>query len=179
MTRAHQQSCPVAASLNQLGDMWTLLIVREALNGTTRFNDFQQNTGIAKNLLADRLTQMVSNTILEKRDIGERGVRYEYRLTDKGKALVPLMAAISQWGNTWVYGKGNEPMQLVIRKTGDVVAPLIPNDGDGRPFGWNEVALVLGPGADNATRARFSKRKQRKTDKHAPDIATRSDQNGE
>ena len=86
MAEPHQQTCPIAASLNELGDAWTLLIVREALYGATRFRDFRNNTGIAKNLLASRLNQMVETDILEKFDVGEHGTRYEYKLSPKGKA---------------------------------------------------------------------------------------------
>jgi DNA-binding HxlR family transcriptional regulator len=156
MARPHQQNCPVAASLNQLGDMWTLLIVREALNGATRFGGLQQNTGIAKNLLATRLAQMVEDGILSRHDIGQRGVRHEYRLTKKGAALVPVMAAISQWGNVWVYGEGREPIALVHRETAEPVAPLRPADAAGHVFDWRDVKMVPGPGADAALMARFS-----------------------
>jgi DNA-binding HxlR family transcriptional regulator len=149
--------CPVAASLNQLGDMWTLLIVREALNGGSRFGDFQRNTGIAKNLLADRIAQMVEDGILSRHDIGRRGVRHEYRLTNKGTALVPVMAAISQWGNAWVYGKGREPIALVHRETFEPLAPLRPADAAGHMFDWRDVKMVPGPGADAALLARLSK----------------------
>jgi DNA-binding HxlR family transcriptional regulator len=99
MTIPHQQACPIAASLNQLGDAWTLLIVREANRGVSRFSDFRKNTGIAKNLLAQRLIQMVEHGILEKHDVGSLGTRFEYRLTAKGKALAPMMATIIQWVN--------------------------------------------------------------------------------
>ncbi len=156
MSRSHVQPCPIAASLNQLGDMWTLLIVREALNGATRFSHFQRNTGIAKTLLSDRLDQMVRDGLLERHDIGQRGVRHEYRLTKKGRGLVPVMVAISQWGNAWLYGEGKEPVALVHRHTGDPIAPLRPANADGQTFEWRNVQMVPGPGADDALLARFA-----------------------
>ena len=158
MSRSHDQRCPVAASLNQLGDMWTLRIVREALNGATRFGDFQRNTGIAKTMLSDRLDQMVRDGLLERHDIGQRGVRHEYRLTRKGRALVPVMVAISQWGNDWLFGEGQEPIALVHRATGEPIAALRPADSSGRPIDWRDVRMVPGPGADAALRSRFDDR---------------------
>lgn len=155
MVRRHDQLCPIAASLNQLGDMWTLLVVREALNGVTRFGDFQRNTGIAKNLLADRLSKMVADGMLERRDIGLRGRRYEYRLTQKGRSLAPVVVAISQWGNTWLFDKGREPIALVHAKTGMPLAPLRPLSAAGQAFDWREVMIVPGPGADKRLRKRF------------------------
>ncbi|MBL0116839.1 MAG: helix-turn-helix transcriptional regulator [Sphingomonadales bacterium] len=162
MARPHQQLCPVAASLNQLGDMWTLLIVREALNGATRFGEFQHNTGIAKTLLAERLTQMVEDGLLLRHDIGQRGVRYEYRLTKKGRSLVPVLVAISQWGNAWIFGEGREPMTLIHRETRDPLAPLRPASSAGQTFDWRDVQMVPGPGADAALKARFTATRKRK-----------------
>lgn len=158
VTKPHLQSCPVAASLNQLGDMWTLLIVREALRGARRFGEFQRGTGIARNLLADRLARMVADGILSTHDIGTRGVRHEYRLTAKGRALVPVVVAISQWGNAWIYGEGREPTRLVHRETGLPIEPLRPSDAEGQPCDWRDVLLAPGPGADDDLRARIEAR---------------------
>ncbi len=141
MTIAHQQRCPIAASLNQLGDAWTLLIVREANRGISRFSDFRKNTGIAKNLLAQRLTQMVEHGILEKHDVGNLGTRFEYRLTAKGKALAPMMATIIQWGNEWVYRTGNAPVKMICRKTGATITSVLPSDSEGKVFAWDDVAV--------------------------------------
>jgi DNA-binding HxlR family transcriptional regulator len=145
MTVPHQQACPIAASLNQLGDAWTLLIVRESNRGVSRFSDFQKNTGIAKNLLAQRLTQMFEHGILEKHDVGNLGTRFEYRLTAKGKALAPMMATIIQWGNEWVFGPGNEPVKMVSRKTGAAITSVLPADNNGTVFAWDDVAVARGP----------------------------------
>lgn len=157
MAKAHTQSCPVAASLNEVGDGWTLMIVREALNGTSRFKHFRTNTGIAKNMLADRLARMVLSGILEKREIQDLGAQHEYLLTKKGKALAPLIVAMTQWGNTWVYGEGKEPNKLVNRKSGDAIVTLMPHDKEGHAVEWKDVMMELGPGADAAMRARFAR----------------------
>jgi DNA-binding HxlR family transcriptional regulator len=147
MTIPHQQACPIAASLNQLGDAWTLLIVREANRGVSRFSDFHRNTGIAKNLLAQRLTQMVEHGILEKHDVGNLGTRFEYRLSVKGKALEPIMATMIQWGNEWVFGPGNEPVKMISRKTGASITSVLPTDSEGTVFAWDDVAVRYRPRA--------------------------------
>jgi DNA-binding HxlR family transcriptional regulator len=145
MTMPHQQYCPIAASLNQLGDAWTLMLVREANRGVSRFSDFRKNTGIAKNLLAQRLMQMVEHGILQKHDVGNLGTRFEYRLSAKGKALAPMMATIIQWGNEWVFGPGNEPVKMISRKTGAAITSVLPVDDNGTVFEWDDVAVTLRP----------------------------------
>lgn len=157
MSRLHQQTCPIAASLNILGDNWTLLIVREAFYGVTRFKDFQVNTGIAKNLLSTRLSHLVESGIMNKREIGTHGSRHEYHLTQKGRALRPIMVAISQWGNEWVYGEGNEPVHLVDGKSGKPITHLTPQLEDGRQLDWRDVKMMVGPGANKYMRERFQK----------------------
>jgi DNA-binding HxlR family transcriptional regulator len=141
MTIPHQQACPIAAALNELGDAWTLLIVREANRGISRFSDFRKNTGIAKNLLAQRLTQMVEHGILEKHDVGNLGTRFEYLLTAKGKALAPMMATMIQWGNEWVFGAGNAAVKMISRKTGATITSVLPVDREGTVFAWDDVAV--------------------------------------
>ncbi|MEP3225398.1 MAG: helix-turn-helix domain-containing protein [Parasphingorhabdus sp.] len=155
MSQPHKQTCPVAASLNIMGDSWTLLIVREAFNGATRFTEFQSQTGIAKNLLASRLTTMINAGLLEKQDIGTHGARHAYQLTEKGRALAPIMVALSQWGNEWVYGKGKEPVNFVDRLSDEPIAPLAPTRADGKPLAWKNVMMTVGPGANDAMRKQF------------------------
>ncbi|GAB5489063.1 MAG: helix-turn-helix domain-containing protein [Parasphingorhabdus sp.] len=157
MSRLHRQTCPIAASLNILGDNWTLLIVREAFYGVTRFKDFQANTGIAKNLLSSRLSQLVESGIIGKKDIGTHGSRHEYHLTQKGRALTPVMVALSQWGNEWVFGDGNEPVQLLDAQSGKPIMPLSPRSPDGDQLDWRDIVMRVGPGANGPMRERFAK----------------------
>ena len=90
--------CPVARALDVVGDWWTLLIIRDAFAGVTRFGDFQKNLGVAKNILATRLKDMVEQGLLETRDVGARS---EYQLTDKGRALMPVLVTLAQWGEAF------------------------------------------------------------------------------
>lgn len=87
--------CPVARALDVVGDWWTLLIIRDAFAGVTRFGDFQKHLGVAKNILAARLKEMVEQGLLQLSDVGARS---EYQLTDKGRALMPVLVTLAQWG---------------------------------------------------------------------------------
>ncbi len=93
--------CPIARALEVVGDWWTLLVVREALAGTTRFEDFRSELGIARNILSTRLEALVENGVLERRRYAEHPPRDEYVLTDKGRDLWRVVAALATWGLRW------------------------------------------------------------------------------
>ncbi len=86
-----------------VGERWVWLILRQSFNGARRFEDFQRGIGLARNVLSERLNSLVEHGVLERRPYSERESRsrYEYRLTDKGRALFPVYAALMQWGNDW------------------------------------------------------------------------------
>lgn len=90
--------CPVARALDVVGDWWTLLIIRDAFAGVTRFGDFQKHLGVAKNILATRLKDMVEQGLLQTSEVGARS---EYQLTDKGRALMPVLVTLAQWGEAF------------------------------------------------------------------------------
>jgi len=137
--RLQDDPCSVARALSDVGDWWSLLIVRQAMYGTRRYVDFQQQLGIAKNILGDRLARLVDNEVLKKVDVGERGTRFEYRLTAKGKDLFPVLVALRQWGDRWNRRDGEAPLQLVDRRLGQPVQEIHVLDADGQPVGVNDV----------------------------------------
>src|SRR5471032_106175 len=96
------QRCSVAAALGEVGEWWTLLILREAFFGTARFTDFQANLGIARNILTARLNKLVETGILTRRLASGRGNPRLYRLTDKGREILPIFIALMQWGDRWI-----------------------------------------------------------------------------
>ena len=104
--------CSIQRTLDLIGDRWTLLIVRDLFRGVRRFSRIQTDLGIAKNLLTDRLGALVEAEIVEKTPYQERPVRYEYRLTAKGRALSPALVALMRWGDQWCSG-GQAPTELV------------------------------------------------------------------
>ncbi|WP_203292486.1 winged helix-turn-helix transcriptional regulator [Maricaulis parjimensis] len=122
--RFDEMSCAIAQTLNQVGDWWTLLIVRDAMKGARRFSDFHESTGIAKNILTDRLNKLVDNGIMVREEVGVRGQRQEYVLTERGEALFPILMAMQQWGDKWIYGDGDVPIEVFDNRTGETLAPI-------------------------------------------------------
>jgi DNA-binding HxlR family transcriptional regulator len=150
--RFADMNCGIAQALEALGDWWTLLIVRDAFFGVRRFGDFERSLGIAKNILAARLAHLVEHEILEKVDVGESGERFEYRLTDKGEALLPVLTSLRDWSDEFVFGKGHEPVIVKDRRTERRIPKLRVTDADGRPLSRRDLRTVPGPGATEATR---------------------------
>jgi DNA-binding HxlR family transcriptional regulator len=107
--------CPVARSLDEIGDWWTLLIVRDAFNGACRFGEFQRGLGLAKNILTTRLRKMVADGILEIRPATDGGAHNEYHLTKKGLGLRVILVALRQWGEDNLYDD-KEPMTVLVDK---------------------------------------------------------------
>jgi DNA-binding HxlR family transcriptional regulator len=119
------QDCSIARALEIVGERWTLLIVRDAFLGRSRFEQFQESLGIARNVLTDRLKRLVDEGILERRRYSERPERYEYHLTPKGRDLSLALAALRQWGEEHL----GEEQRRVLRRSSDeepVIAALVP-----------------------------------------------------
>jgi DNA-binding HxlR family transcriptional regulator len=154
-TRFDDHNCAVARALDVLGDWWTLLIVREAFTGTRRFADFEQNLGISKNILTQRLDHLVEHGVLMRVQAGVHGSRYEYRLTPMGKDLIVVLTALREWGDRWIYGEGKEPVLVVDRRTGRKLPRLSIRDEDGTQLQTRDLQMRPGPGATSETRARF------------------------
>lgn len=144
--RFDEMNCGVAQALEQVGDWWTLLIVRDALFGATRFQDFEKSLGIAKNILSDRLSKLVEHQILEKHKLEEPGNRSEYRLSRKGRDLWLLLTAMRLWSDKWVFGEGGIPLKFRERGSGREVAGLVAVDADGVVVDAAELEWAAGPG---------------------------------
>ena len=153
--RFDDMNCSVAQSLEVLGDWWTLLIVREAFFGTTRFAEFERNLGIAKNILTNRLDHLVDHGIFTREAASPGGKRFEYQLTPKGRDLLTVVTALREWSDRWIYGRGNEPLLVRDRRTGRRVAPLRIRDEQGRIIPGRELVAEPGPGANDETRERY------------------------
>ena len=104
--------CSIARTVDILGDAWTLLVLREAFFGTRKFDEFQVELGIARNTLTERLRRLVDEGLLEKRPYDDRPRRYEYLLTEKGRDLFGVLAAMSRWGDRWLSGEDGPPVTL-------------------------------------------------------------------
>ncbi len=144
--RFGEMDCGVAQALEQVGDWWTLLIVRDAFFGARRFAEFEQNLGIAKNILSDRLQKLVQHEILSKHALDEAGHRSEYRLTKKGRDLWVVLTALRLWSDKWVFGRGNEPYVAREQDSGRTLTALQPVDAEGHPLDPRKLRPAFGPG---------------------------------
>lgn len=131
--------CSIARTLDVVGDPWTLLIVREAFFGTTRFDDFQRNLTIPRATLSARLATLVEHGILDRRSEPDAPGRPVYEITEKGRALSPVMVALMQWGDQWS-GIGEPPVTLVDRDTGEAIEPAYIDRATGTPL--RELRIV-------------------------------------
>jgi DNA-binding HxlR family transcriptional regulator len=138
-------TCSIARSLSVVGDRWTLLILREAFLRTRRFEDFQGHLGMTRHRLADRLRKLVEHGILDRVRYEERPPRYEYRLTEKGADLYPVIASLVTWGDRWMAGDGGIPIELVHRPCGHAVTPRLMCPDCQQPIQARDMRAQLGP----------------------------------
>jgi DNA-binding HxlR family transcriptional regulator len=118
-----QQDCSVAQALSVVGDRWTMLILKEAFMRVRRFEDFQERTGAPRPILAERLKTLVDDGVLEKRLYSERPDRFEYRLTEKGRDLWPVLISLLRWGDRWMTGRNGPPVEIRHRACGHAIHP--------------------------------------------------------
>jgi len=146
-----RMNCSIARALEEVGEWWSLLIVRECTQGATRFEEFQKELGIARNILTVRLDRLTELGILERFALEGRANTEGYRLTQKGEELYPVLVALMQWGDRWLACDGKPPVQLVEDATGEVVEPITVRCKGGAPLSFREVRFSHGPGATENT----------------------------
>lgn len=120
-----EMDCSVARTLDVVGERWSLLILRDAFYGVRRFDDFQRDLGIARNVLTERLNKLVGQGVLAKVQYEERPPRFEYRLTDKGRELLPVVLAMMRWGDRWTAASSAPPVTLTHLTCGHVIEPVV------------------------------------------------------
>ncbi len=152
--------CGVAQALDVVGDWWTLLIVREAMFGTRHFADFERQLGIAKNILTNRLRHLTDHEILERRETDDG--RVEYRLTERGRDLWPILTALREWGDKWIYGRGKEPLVFVERASGRRIQGLALLGADGDPISNRDIVARPGKQAPESIKRRFAEAGRRR-----------------
>ena len=123
LTSLAHWNCSIAKTLDVVGEWWTLLILRDAFGGTRRFDDFQASLGLARSVLTARLEKLTDHGILERRAYTQHPPRYEYHLTEKGRALFPVGTALLTWGDQWAPTPGGPPV-LLVHGTHDPVVPI-------------------------------------------------------
>jgi DNA-binding HxlR family transcriptional regulator len=110
--------CPIARTVDLIGDWWTPLVLREAFYGLRRFDDMQRALGIGRNVLTERLRRLVEEGLLARSKYQDHPERFEYHLTEKGQDLLPVLAAMIQWGDTWLRSRGDRSIVLRHRTCG-------------------------------------------------------------
>lgn len=141
-----RDNCAVERTLTAIGDKKTLLVLREAFLGVRRFDQIRENTGLARNILSDRLNTLVANGILRRQLYQERPQRYEYRLTRKGVDLYPVLMTLMEWGTR--YGEMDEPTVVLRHKScGAIMTPRLACPECGEPVTAFDVTALPGPGA--------------------------------
>ena len=144
-TQIGDQQCSVARTLSVIGETWTMLVLREAFMRTRRFEDFVDLTGGPRPIISDRLKRLVDDGILEKQPYGERADRFEYRLTEKGRDLWPVMIALQRWGDTWMPDPEGPPVVLHHKDCGAEITPELACPDCGGWLAARDVRAELTP----------------------------------
>jgi DNA-binding HxlR family transcriptional regulator len=132
--------CPIGRGLHRIGDTWSMLILRNAGAGQTRFDQFQKHLGIAPNILTRRLSALTKEGLLERHRYSERPPRYEYRLTQVGEDFLPVLYALGAWGRRH-FSKG-DVTGLVDAATGKPVVPIVVDRTSGAPMADIDLRIV-------------------------------------
>ena len=149
LKREYDQVCSIARTLEVLGERWTLLVIRDVFNGRRRFDQIQQNLGVARNVLTSRLARLVEEGILEKRRYQEHPPRHEYFLTEKGLELWPVLISVMHWGDRHLADTG-PPMLIRHKDCGGIVDDRGHCASCGERLTARDAYTEYGPGAPAA-----------------------------
>jgi len=141
--------CPVGRTLERVGDTWSLMILRDAFQGLTRFDQFEQSLGVAPNILSKRLAALVEAGFLERRPYQQRPVRHDYVLTERGRDFGPVLTALMAFGNRHFASEGIAS-QIVEAATGLPAEPVMVDRRTGKPIDGPDFIYAAGPAAGPA-----------------------------
>ena len=144
--------CTIARSVDVLGDHWNLLLIRQACLGTRRFDDFQAALGIGRNILSQRLNRLVDEGLLTRVEYQPNPPRHEYRLTDKGREVYPILAAMAAWGERWLSGPEGTPLVLHHATCDHDMRAVVVCSECNEPLNVREVLAKPGPGFASSPR---------------------------
>jgi DNA-binding HxlR family transcriptional regulator len=142
-----EQNCSIARALEVLGDRWTLLVIRDAFLGVRRFDDFQRDLGVARNVLSDRLQRLTDEGLLERHRYQERPERFEYRLSEKGVDLWPAIVTLMKWGDRYYAPPAGPPRVVRHRDCGGEITERLTCAACGAELTARDVFSEPGPGA--------------------------------
>lgn len=147
-----EERCSVARTVAVIGDRWTLLILRDCFLQVRRFDAFEERLGITRHVLADRLKKLVAHGVLKKVPYQQSPVRYEYRLTQSGLDLYPVLTCLRHWGDRYAAGRAGPPLLFRHRDCGQMFDPVLTCSGCGEPIDPHAVDVSPGPGANGPQR---------------------------
>lgn len=156
-TSFETMTCPIARSLEHVGEWWNILILRDAFQGATRFDQFEKSLGIAPNMLTRRLKGLVESGLLERRRYSEKPPRDEYVLTPRGRDFRPVLWALLAWGNRHFAPEGAS-MQVMDTDTGEIADPVVVDRNTGVEMREPRFRSVPGPAANDDQRRRYAAR---------------------
>jgi len=162
--------CPVARTLERVGEWWSILILRDALHGLTRFDQFQKSLDIAPNMLTRRLNSLVESGLLERRQYSERPPRHEYILTDLGRDFRSILVALNTWGNKHFAPEGPSVL-LIDSTTGEEAEPVMIDGKSGKRLNSPDFVFAPGPQANEGMKARINFARERAAEAAANDAA--------
>ena len=149
--------CPMSQAAEDIGDAWTILILRNLFNGMNRFDDLQKHLEIPTNTLTDRLKHLCERGILSRKKDAEDGRRVSYRLTPKGGDLYPILIALAQWGENWHPSPKGKRLHLLAKATGQPIAKVRVTDQNGKPLQPRDVIPSPGPAATERAKKLYAK----------------------
>ncbi len=155
-------NCSIAQALDQIGEHWTLMILRNAFHGIRHFEDFQKQLDISPTILSIRLKKLTNNGIFSKQKNKDDGRSIEYRLTEKGMEIYPVMIALLNWGEKYTPSPTGERIRLVDRQNGLPLPPVQVISSDGRALKPQDVTVLPGMGTDDQLMDLITYRKKRK-----------------
>jgi len=147
-----QIDCGVAQAAEQIGDKWTLVILRNAFQGMSRFDEFSEHLGIAANVLSDRLNRLAAADILYRRPASQDGRAVEYKLTPKGFELFPLVVFLNQWGERWLGKPEGLRVELCDKSSGRPIRAVAAFAEDGRKLTAQDAVSRPGSGGSEVLR---------------------------
>lgn len=156
--RLRDTGCPVARCVEHVGEWWSILILRDALGGLRRFDEFQKSLDIAPNILTRRLRSLEASGLLERQRYSSHPPRDEYILTDRGRDFLPVIQSLLAWGNRHFAPEG--PSVLIVdTATGAVAEPVLIDSVSGRPLSDPAFGQIAGPAASEQIRRRYQRTK--------------------
>ena len=144
--RLGEMTCSIARTVEIIGERWTPLILRDVFGGVTRFDAIQEDLGIPRNVLTQRLETLIGHGVLERVAYQHNPPRYDYLPTEKGRGLGPILLAMLAWGDRWTAGEAGPPVLMRHERCGQVAQAVASCSSCGEPLNAEEISLLPGPG---------------------------------